>query len=390
MRFIRVLVLIGLAALLVAPIALALRFSDGSLTPPSGIVGQRYIHELDGEGGCNEGDYDIRVTSGNIPPGLSLQGSDTDWRIEGTPTTPGTYGFWLELKGYCPWFPTDNKTAERAIEITIAPGLTIDQGAVPTGMVGTPNGLKLTASGGGTQRWTLTGGTLPPGVSFAGDGTFAGTPTTKGDYVFSVKVDDGAGRANAKDFTLAVRNALEVQVAVPKAEVGTSLSLTPKATGGSETYSAWAVAPETPLPAGLTLNAATGAITGIPTAAGTFLVKLTVTDSETRTKTVDVSLVIAPKLAIRTAKLRAAKAGKPYQATLRSLGGVGAVTWKLVRVRPVAAVRLDRSTGTLTWTPRVGRIYTLVFRAQDELKATADATLTLDVKAKPKPKKKRG
>jgi large repetitive protein len=387
MRFVRILALVGFVALLAAPAALALRFSDATLMPPSGVVGQKYFHKIDGEGGCNEGDYDVRITSGNVPPGVTLVGSSTDWRLEGIPTAAGTYGFWLELKGYCPWFPGDNATAERAIEIKIAPGLTIDQPSVPTGTVGTPYGLKLTASGGGTQRWTVAGGSLPPGVNMGADGSLAGTPTTKGDFPFTVRVDDGS-RANTRQYTLAVRAALAITApsAQKPAALGKPFALPPLvATGGSETYT-WSVAPETPLPGGITLDPATRVLGGTPTAPGKFTVKLIATDTERRTASIDVPLIFASPLEISTKTLRGARTGKLWSAKIKTAGGFGEKTWKLLSVRPIAAIRFDKLTGTLSWTPKIGRTYTIKLRVVDELKTAATQTLKLTVKAAAKKK----
>jgi hypothetical protein len=44
-------------------------------------------------------------------------------------------------------------------------------------------------------------------------------------------------------------------------------------------------------------------------------------------------------------------------------------------------------TGTLSWTPKLSKTYTIKLRVSDELKTAATQTLTLNVKAAAKKKK---
>jgi hypothetical protein len=135
MRFTRVLIVAALGALIIAPAALALRFSDSSLLPPSGVEGQFYSHKLDGAGGCNENDYEFRVVGGtSLPPGLRLVGTSTDWRIEGVPLVAGDFPvglqMWSDGNADCAIEetpPNTRRTAERDITIRIARGLKIEQ-----------------------------------------------------------------------------------------------------------------------------------------------------------------------------------------------------------------------------------------------------------------------
>lgn len=59
-------------------------------------------------------------------------------------------------------------------------------GAIDQQVVATTQGAPL-----GSPNWSLTGGTLPAGVSFGTDGRFTGTPTEFGMYDFTVQAEDG-------------------------------------------------------------------------------------------------------------------------------------------------------------------------------------------------------
>ena len=78
---------------------------------------------------------------------------------------------------------------------------------------------------------------------------------------------------------------------LPSGQVGTAYSATLAASGGTSPYT-WSLTSGT-LPAGLTLNAATGAITGTPTAtANATALTFTVTDSSSPTQSKSVSLTL--------------------------------------------------------------------------------------------------
>lgn len=77
---------------------------------------------------------------------------------------------------------------------------------------------------------------------------------------------------------------------LPDARQGLAYSQTLKALGGTPPYS-WA---SSTLPAGLTLNASTGQLTGTPTAAGSFTITFTVTDAAAHSATRNVSLLVQP------------------------------------------------------------------------------------------------
>jgi hypothetical protein len=145
----------------------------------------------------------------------------------------------------------------------------------PTNGVSDVVHLQVSAAGGVAPiRWSPTG--LPPGLSMDINGLVTGTLTTAGKYTVTATVTDSARVADTVTFAWTVN--AKLAVSPPTAQVGqrgvaiTALPLT--ATGGVTPY-AWSAIG---LPAGLSLNATTGQITGTPTTVGTSTVTVTATD----------------------------------------------------------------------------------------------------------------
>jgi large repetitive protein len=386
MRFTRTVLLVSLLALVVVPAAFAIRFTDDSYNMPAGTVGQPYSKTFEGAGGCGPAlPYQYTLIGGSMPPGLSLSFSGT---ISGTPSNAGSYSFWVNLSDQNPPSADWCRPSEAQREFTIvvnggAPAVPLS--IVPTALapaatiLDAPYSFQLSAQGGGTQTWSLVSGSLPSGLQLSSSGLISGTPTATGDFTFSVQVSDGTRKAS-QTYTLTVVQRLKVAaVTVPAGEVSRAFKLQLAATGGKAGYK-WSLAGGTTLPAGLTLDGASGVIGGNSSVAGSFPVKVTVTDSLGFTDTVDVNLTFAPKLAITTHALRAAKAGRAFSARLAATGGVAPRAWSIVRGALPAGVHFSQRTGALTGTPRKAGKSTLVVQVMDALGAVSRVTLVLKVR----------
>ena len=123
------------------------------------------------------------------------------------------------------------------------------------------------ADGGGT--WVLSTGSLPPGLSLAsGTGTLSGMPTDSGTFSFTVKHTNG-GAVGYTPVTVVVGSDLAVDVAVNRTGyLGVAYADTLHLRDAPGTV-AWNQLTGS-LPHGMTFDAATGVLAGIPADTGDF------------------------------------------------------------------------------------------------------------------------
>ena len=175
---------------------------------------------------------------------------------------------------------------------------------------------------------------------------------------------------------------------LPNGQTGTAYSTTLTATGGVLPYT-WSLTSGS-LPAGLTLNASTGAITGTPSASVTstpLTFKVADSSSPALTQSASLTLIVsAAALVISTSLLPNGQTGVAYSATLAATGGVSPYTWSLSGGSLPAGLTLDASTGAVTGTPSASITTTpLTFKVTDSSSPalTQTANLTLTISATP-------
>jgi large repetitive protein len=407
MRLKLALIVVGLLAAIAATGASAADFESDNgpcretpieallLLCPTGYVGVSYEFEFESEEGSGCEPYDwFEIVNGALPAGLSMS---RDGLVSGVPTGAGFTRFWVwnhdltAAQGGPSWCEREDRS-EREFMIPIDPGLAIVNESVKPAIIGEPYTDTLAAkqvvslnppTGPEVQAtWSLQSGALPAGITLSTSGLLSGTPTSEGSSQFVVRAQHGSP-LDDETYTLSVRQPLVVTSPFaparrPNTEVGVRLAKAFTATGGSGTYT-WALVSGA-LPPGLALDATRGTITGTPQMAGNFAFALTATDSEGRVANASAALTVAPRLAIRTLRVKAAKLARTYQMKLATVGGVQPLTWTVVRGKFPLGISLSRKAGTIAGTPRRIGSFRVTLEARDALGAKSRKTLVLVVK----------
>ncbi|MFH1029189.1 MAG: putative Ig domain-containing protein [Pseudomonadota bacterium] len=347
--------------------AAALSITTASL--PAGTVGAAYSQTLAATGGTTP--YTWSKKSGTLPAGLTLSAAGV---ISGTPTTAATSTFTIQVKDKLA------KTATKSLSITVNAGpLSITTTSLADGYLTTAYSQTLAATGGkSAYTWTITAGTLPAGLTLAAStGKISGIPTSTGNSAITIQVKDANATIVSKPLTIAVYALPSITTSLAAAGVGTAYNQTLTATGG-KTPNNWSVSAGT-LPAGLSLNASSGAITGTPTTAATSSITFKITDTNAKTATKALSITVsATPPSITTATLNNGTVGVSYSQTLTATGGKTPYSWSRTAGSLPAGLSLS-STGVLSGKPTTSGTSNFTVQVKDGNNSIATKALTIIV-----------
>jgi len=213
-----------------------------------------------------------------LPGGLTINTSTGV--ISGTPTTAATSTVTVSAIN-------SGGTGTKAVTITIAPAVpgvpVISSAPTVNGTVGTAFTYTITATG--TPTSYAIGGTLPAGLTFSGN-TISGMPAITGTFTDTVKATNASGTGKQVITITIISINIPVITGAPTASgtVGTAFNYNITGTNNPTSFAVTGT-----LPAGITVSGAT--ISGIPTAAGTFVTTIKATNAGgTGTATLTISI----------------------------------------------------------------------------------------------------
>jgi len=297
------------------------------------------------------GGVTITLQSGNTN---KLTVSPTTVSIDARATTPsvapqvtGVAAGSITLTASSGGYNGDTET----VIVTNATPISLPCPAIAAGDVNSAFSSQVAAVGGVSPYTYSVVGTLPNGLTLnPSSGTITGTPLATGS--FSIQAKDAAG-STAASCTFTINSALSLPCpSTTSGQVNSGFSSQVSAGGGASPYTYSVVGT---LPAGLTLNSSSGAITGTPTVAGNFNVQVKDATGATATSC---ALTIAGPLSLPCPATSTGQVNAAFSSQVSAGGGVSPYTYSVVGTLPTG-LTLNPSTGAITGTPTIGGTFSI-------------------------------
>ncbi|WP_370680967.1 putative Ig domain-containing protein [Comamonas sp. GB3 AK4-5] len=235
---------------------------------PQGMVDTAYNQNLAASMGTAP--YRYTLVSGSLPNGLSL---GSDGSISGTPKEDGSFSFTAQATD------SHNATGTQVYKLAIAVALPVANNASAT-VAANSSSNAITLNTVGTVNSVAVASQAQHGTATASGNSISYTPAagySGGDsFTYTATNASGTSSAATVDITITAPTLTMGQGSLPAATAGVAYSQTLTASQGTAPYT-YAITTGA-LPAGLSLDTATGQITGTPSTLGSFSFTVGITD----------------------------------------------------------------------------------------------------------------
>lgn len=314
------------------------------------VIGKYESIDLGVHGGKTP--YNIVITGGGLPDGMTLSGT----KIEGTPEGKGNYNSVIDVSD----MNGRHKAADALLEVYDALFAASDLG---DGYVGVPYSGSLHAAGGETPYtwYLLDEGRLPAGLTFQSDGTLSGTPLNTGKFDMVAKVADGSTQFFDLPISVGVYDLPKIATAsMPDIYVGEPLQFALEGNGGRAPLT-WS---GTNLPSGLSINPSTGNVAGVANSKETVLTTFQLSDFNGRTDSKSFNVSTYDQLALSAKTFSDAYVGAPYDGQPPVLsGGKPSISWTAAGLPD--GLTMNAATGEISGVPTTIADKTVAISATD-------------------------
>ena len=307
-----------------------------------------YDQTVNATGGTGSLTFGLQ-SGGSLPNGLSL--NSATGAITGTPTVIGAFTFHIVVTDSL----SDSATEAYTVNINAPPAIvTTSLDDWDQNLAGYNQSVS-TSGGTGTFTFSLqSGDSLPAGLSLSTSGVITGTPTAAGTTTFHVIASDSLGDQATQAYTVVINAPLTITTTT-LADWDQNLAgynQTVKTSGGTGTLT-FGLQSGDSLPNGLSLNSASGVITGTPTTIGGATFHIVVADGVGAMATQGYTVHINADPAITTTSLEDWDQNfSGYDQTVAVSGGTGALTFSVHAGNNLpAGLSLNTSTGVITGIP---------------------------------------
>lgn len=312
------------------------------------------------------GSVNYQIATGTLPSGLTLNAQTGV--ISGKPNAQGNFALVVavEDEGF-----TNNTASSNSFQVTVGNRLPLEistpenQGVIANKKFTLSLAAKNTV---GNVNWSITEG-LPSGLSMNSEGVISGTASALGSYTVTVTAGDEGSGSTSKSLTFVVTtNGLPIQLSNYNVKTKVGREFSSAAPFVTNTVGDHLFYSDNIESLGLTLDPATGIVSGRYDNPASIVGNINVTDSSNRVTSMPISIEVIPNMIVSMREQVNITASTLMQSVRPTIEySIGAVKYELVGPALPTGLTFSKSTGLISGTPtQLGTFTGYFIEATDE------------------------